>query len=121
MAIISILSSLPENEAVASVNRLLSDKSPERRLAALNIIKNWLDKGERVELGGSLITDVKAISRPTSKEEVLIDSILASALNEDNNYSESNGFGLYNPSEARYADVWNRQRVGSGQLRKDKR
>ncbi|MDE6768416.1 MAG: DUF4132 domain-containing protein, partial [Muribaculaceae bacterium] len=99
VAIISILSSLPENEAVASVKRLLSDKSPERRLAALNIIKNWLDKGERVELGGSLITDVKAISRPTSKEEVLIDSILASALNEDNNYSESNGFRLYNPSD----------------------
>lgn len=99
VAIISILSSLPENEAAESVKRLLADKTADRRLAGLDIIKNWLDNGERSELSKSLLSDVEAISRPTSKEKVLIESILATAVKGDDKYNASNGFGLYNPKD----------------------
>ncbi|NBJ07454.1 DUF4132 domain-containing protein [Duncaniella freteri] len=99
IAIIGILGVLPDNEAVASVRRLLSDKSAERRLAGLDIIKNWCDKGERKLLVESLLPVVESISRPSSKERILIDSIIASSGSNEESYNEGNGFGLYNPDE----------------------
>ncbi|MCM1093959.1 MAG: DUF4132 domain-containing protein [Lachnospiraceae bacterium] len=98
VAIISILSSLPDDTAVASVKRLLSDKIADRRLAGLDILKTWIDKGERAELCGQLFAEVKAIARPTSKEKVLIDSILDSENSLVNVFNSSNGYGLYDPA-----------------------
>lgn len=106
VAIISILSSLPLDEAVASVERLLSDKTADRRLAGLDIIKNWLDKGENLEIANSLLPLVESISRPTSKEKVLIDNILATKVTGDQTYNESNGYGLYNPNEELHLKVY---------------
>lgn len=97
IAVIDILGALPDKEAAASAGRLLSDKSAERRLAGLDIIKNWCDKGERKSLVGSLLPAVEAISRPSSKEKILIDSILASSGGDEESYHEGNGFGLYDP------------------------
>ncbi len=99
VAVISILSSLPDAEAKASVKRLLADKTADRRLAGLDIIKNWIDKGERPDLRMSLLPEVEAMQRPTSKEKVLIESILGSAGTGDPTYSTSNGYGLYDPDK----------------------
>lgn len=62
VAIISILSSLPDADALASAKRLLSDKTVDRRLAGLDMLKTWIDKGERQEICKTLLADVEAIS-----------------------------------------------------------
>lgn len=99
IATIDILSSLPDTKAMLSVSRLLNDKIAERRLAGLDIIKKWTDNGERSELVESLLPVVESIKRPTSKERILIDSIINSAKTNDSNYNAANGFGLYNPND----------------------
>ncbi|MDE6794519.1 MAG: hypothetical protein K2J63_04355, partial [Muribaculaceae bacterium] len=99
IGIISILGSLPENDAIASVRRLLSNKNVERRLGGLDIIKNWIKDGERKELCQELIKDVKSITHPTPKEQILIDDILSTLTSEDIVYDSKNGFGLYDPDE----------------------
>lgn len=99
ISIISILSSLPDEEAKASVCRLINSNTVERRLAGLDMLKNWIDNGERLELVKSLLPIVDGIKRPTSKEKVLIQNILNSTNINNNIYSASNGFGLYNPKE----------------------
>ncbi|MDE7421911.1 MAG: DUF4132 domain-containing protein, partial [Muribaculaceae bacterium] len=99
VSIISILSSLPDKEAYSCALRLLNDKSADRRLAALDIIKNWMDKGEKPIIVEALVPVVKEIKRPTAKEKVLIGNILDAAKNSVSAYNLSNGFGLYNPDE----------------------
>ncbi len=96
---IAILSSLSDEKALLSVNRLLNDKIAERRLAGLDIIKNWIDKGERSELVKSLLPTVESIKRPTSKECVLIENIINNTAGSDSIYTAANGFGLYNPND----------------------
>ena len=99
VTIISILSSLPEDKAIAITSDLLADKASERRLAALDIIKIWIDNGERRHLADILIPAIGEIKRPTAKEQVLIDSILASTRISGCMYNAANGFGLYNPND----------------------
>lgn len=99
VAIISILSSLSDADALASAKRLLGDKTADRRLAGLDMLKTWIDKGERQEICKTLLADVEAISRPTSKEKVLMETILEYKDSSDATYNSSNGYGLYNPEE----------------------
>lgn len=99
VTIISILSSLPEDKAIAIISGLLADKASERRLAALDIIKIWIDNGERRHLADILIPAIGEIKRPTAKEQVLIDSILESTRVSGSMYNSANGFGLYNPND----------------------
>ena len=75
--IIEILGSLPDNKAISSVRRLFSDKSADRRLAGLSILKNWIAKGEKAEAINALKPELSAIANPTSKERVLLESIFA--------------------------------------------
>ncbi|MDE6793307.1 MAG: hypothetical protein K2J48_09515, partial [Muribaculaceae bacterium] len=100
ISIIDILSSLPDSEAEDTVRRLLSDKTAERRLAALDILKNWIDKGIKKDTVKSLLPEIEAIRKPTSKEKVLISNILESAKGDSNIYNKANGFGLYNPDKS---------------------
>lgn len=99
ICIISILSSLPDDLALECVMRLLNDKSADRRLAALDMIKNWIDKGERSSIIESMIPAVKEIKRPTAKEKVLIANIIDDTKSIGCAYNLSNGFGLYNPTD----------------------
>lgn len=99
VSIISILSSLPDKEANVCARRLLSDKSADRRLAALDMIKNWMDKGDKLIIVEALVPVVKEIMRPTAKEKVLIGNIIDATKNSVNAYNLSNGFGLYNPDD----------------------
>ncbi|MDE6562557.1 MAG: DUF4132 domain-containing protein [Muribaculaceae bacterium] len=99
VSIISILSSLPDKDAYACALRLLDDKCADRRLAALDMIKNWMDKGEKTACVEALIPAVKEIKRPTAKEKVLIGNIIEATKNSVSAYNLSNGFGLYNPAD----------------------
>ena len=93
--IIGILGSLPDDKAISSVKRLITDKSTERRLAGLDILKNWIDKGERSEAVSELKPELSAIVNPTSREQILLGAILAQNNPEENIYTPENGFGLY--------------------------
>ncbi|MDE7342931.1 MAG: hypothetical protein K2N19_02820, partial [Muribaculaceae bacterium] len=97
IATISILADLPEKEAEHNARLLLNDKSADRRLAALDMIRIWQDKGERAALAESLLPDVKGIARPTSKEKVLIDAICKAGDELESGHSAANGYGLYEP------------------------
>ena len=97
--IISVISSLPDEKAAPLLSALLADKKTEKRLAALDIVKRWIEKGERTSLVKSLITDIKAIKRPSSKETILIGGILDSSARVTAKYTLANGFGLYNPAD----------------------
>lgn len=99
VCIINILSSLPDEDVRKSLRRLLTDKVAERRLAALDIIKNKIDKGEGSAMLGDILPMVDAIPKPTSKERVLIENINAALANTVSDYNEGNGFGLYNPKD----------------------
>ena len=105
IAIIDILSSLTDTEATASVSRLLADKTADRRLAALDIIKHWIDKGERTDIVQSLLPEVEGIRKPSSKEKVLISHIIESATGGSDTYNAANGFGLYNPADELKLDI----------------
>lgn len=97
--IIGILGSLPDDKAISSVKRLITDKSTERRLAGLDILKNWIDKGERSEAVSELKPELSAIVNPTSREQILLGAILAQNNPEENIYTPENGFGLYSCSD----------------------
>ncbi len=99
ICVIGILSSLPDSKALATVERLLKDKLADRRLAALNIIKMWIEDGRNIALAETLIPTLKDIKRATSKEKVLIDSIIDSIDKTEGKYNEANGYGLYNPAD----------------------
>lgn len=97
VTVIKIFGSLPDAKAESIVKELLADKSADRRLAGLDILKNWSDKGERRELLLSLLPSVVAIGRPTVKEKVLIDALADAESMSKPSYTLSNGFGLYDP------------------------
>ncbi len=97
IATIRILADLPEKEAEHNARLLLNDKSADRRLAALDMIRIWQDKGKRTALAESLLPDVKGIARPTSKEQILIDAICKAEDESESVKSPANGYGLYDP------------------------
>ena len=67
VTVIQILSLLDDDDAKASVRRLVSDKSAERRMAGLEIIRRWMEDGGREGLVQELLPDVCSISSPTGK------------------------------------------------------
>lgn len=97
IATIGILADLPEKEAQHNARLLLNDKSADRRLAALDMIRIWQDKGKHTALVESLLPDVKGIARPTSREKVLIDAICNAEDESESGNSAANGYGLYDP------------------------
>lgn len=100
ITIIEILSSLPDGKDGAAVSRLLADKTADRRLAALDIIKIWIERCSHQDAVKKLLPELKSISRPTSKEKILIENILESCNTNKGRYNAANGFGLYNPDDS---------------------
>ncbi len=96
-AIIGMLGSRPDVDAIGSVRRLLAEKSADKRMAGLDIVKSWIDNGTHPALIEECRTLVAAIAKPTAKEQVLIDVILSEGDSSDT-YSEKNGYGLYDPA-----------------------
>lgn len=98
VTVIQILSLLDDDDAKASVRRLVSDKSAERRMAGLEIIRRWMEDGGREGLVQELLPDVCSISSPTGKEKEIVRDILGSCSGDEATYNLQNGFGLYDPS-----------------------
>lgn len=105
VATISILAGLPEKEAEQNARLLLNDKSAERRLAALDIIRLWQTEGGRTDLAKLLMPEVRHISRPTSREKILIDAIFSADEESESGNSASNGYGLYDPGSEIDIDI----------------
>lgn len=82
----------------ATIERLLTDSSADKRIAALDMlltIRTNYSYGKVLEDSLSL---VESISKPTMKEKVLIEQLTGSE-NEGIIYNRANGFGLFDPNE----------------------
>jgi len=79
-------------DALPSVKRLIADKNENKRLAALDLLSSMKKSGA---IDGSAIAELlTAMPRPTEAETILINNLRDSEATE---YSEENGFGLYDP------------------------
>lgn len=74
--------------------RLLSDKSSEKRTGGLDIVMQIKKAKNRAELFEGIKPAVEGMSRDVSKEKILIDEILGGGASEP-----QEGYGLYSPSE----------------------
>lgn len=82
MAIVRMFGKLPPQEATDTVRRLLADKVALRRLAGLEIMKNWNEKHERPDAVQALLADVERIAQPSQQEKILIDTIYGNHLED---------------------------------------
>lgn len=106
IAIIQKLASLPEDTLVESATRLLRDKSADRRLAGLDLLRQVQQQGEaKAELCTRLLPLLDGIAKPTAKEQPLIDQLRASTVPHADHAAGmtaplptcANGFGLHAP------------------------
>lgn len=108
IAIIQKLAKESDEVLAGSVERLLSDKNVERRLAGLDILQQLYAQTEkRQKLIDQLLPLTKCIKKPTAKEETLL-NLLHEKREEARGEGEkggvrslcrANGFGFYNPKE----------------------
>lgn len=97
-AIIRWLMKQPDDALYETISRLISDrKSEERRMAALDMVKQLLDADNRLALISRCTPLVQGYEDPTSKEQTLLDSLLtrlgASAkADEDALYTEEDAY-----------------------------
>lgn len=98
--IISLLMRQPKDQLAGSIQRLLADKVAERRLAGLDMMKTIHHAEDMQDIFRQLIPSIKEIQRPSTKEKVLIESLIGDGTEEEpaKHYSRENGFGLYDPS-----------------------
>lgn len=98
-ALISWMMKQPDDALYDSLTRLLGDKkSEERRMAALDIVKQLVDEDKRVALIARCAQLVTAYENPTAKEKTLVDSLLekfgAASAEEDALFTEED---VYHP------------------------
>ena len=89
---LEVLRDAGDAAALASAKRLIADKNDNKRLAALDLLSalkksGAVQAGELGELFGTM-------PKKTEAETILMDSLLDEGAAE---YSEENGFGLYDP------------------------
>ncbi|OAB45740.1 DUF4132 domain-containing protein [Paenibacillus antarcticus] len=90
---IELLLRQPEANVKSSLNRLLQGKSELQRLAALETIVEIYGDSERTKQYEDLSPLPLLIENPTPKEQQLIGK-----LGQANEYTKSNGFGLFDPN-----------------------
>lgn len=100
IAAIQLLMKQPEEQLAGSIHRLITDKCAERRLAALDMMLKLRTVPAMKDLYKKAIPLVAGIKKPNSKEQVLMDEILAEGKEGGTPavYTKADGFGLYNPS-----------------------
>lgn len=97
VGIIQVLMKQTDDQLSASLQRLLTDKVAERRLAGLDILQKLQREPRYAPLYAEAMPLVQQIARPSSKEKVMIDALTDNSGTEQQ-YSKANGFGLYNPA-----------------------
>ncbi len=90
---IELLLRQPEANVKISLTRLLQGKSELQRLAALETIVEIYGDSERTKQYEGLSSLPHLIENPTHKEQQLIGK-----LGQENEYTKSNGFGLFDPN-----------------------
>ena len=95
--IITLLMKQNDDALFETVKRLVSDKKEEKRTAGLDIIIQLGKDDDRRALAGRCLPLASLIENPTTKEQILIDSITASA---DNDEDKPAGYGLYSPEDS---------------------
>lgn len=96
---INILLKLPKEQLADSIQRLVTDKNSERRLAGLDMMKTIYSTESMQDIYQELLSVIKDMQNPSTKEKVLIASLIGDGTRQNNtqNYTKENGFGLYNP------------------------
>lgn len=106
--VIAMLLSQPSEGLLASLERLLSAKTTEKRLGALDMLLTL--KKNNTSLYHQAFPLIKLVTKPTAKEKVLLDQLNT----EDNQVETQNatlaaGFGLYTPKQTTTAtEVWDK-------------
>ena len=80
-----------------SIERLLTDKKEEKRTAGLDMIMQLGKDEARSELYARCLTLVPLIEKPSTKEQILIDSLTAAS---GGSGSSEEGFGLYSENDS---------------------
>lgn len=95
---IKLLLKQKPNQLGQTIERLLLDTIADKRMAALDILlKVRTDKNYK-KVFESSIPFVEAITKPSMKEQVLIDQLTGSQ-EEVTVFSKENGYGLFDPKE----------------------
>lgn len=98
--VITLLLKQDDESLLGSCERLLSDKSSEKRTGGLDIVMQIKKDNERTELFEKLVPLVEAMSRDVSKEKILIEEILG-----DEDPQAQEGYGLYTNEEDKLPEV----------------
>ncbi len=93
----AVIDLLQKNEAtiLGSVERLITARNAEQRLAALDIIIQLQKKNKFVAETTELAQTLEKSEKFTNREEILLQSIL----HKKTEYTAENGFELYNPND----------------------
>ena len=97
MGIIKLLMKQTDDSLSVSLQRLLTDKVTERRLAGLDIMQKLQRDPRYAALYAETLPLVQQIARPSGKEQVMINALTGKGGTEQQ-YNKANGFGLYNPA-----------------------
>ncbi|MBR6364943.1 MAG: DUF4132 domain-containing protein [Lachnospiraceae bacterium] len=91
---ITLLMTREDGDKVEMIGRLLSDKSEEKRTAALDMLLQL--KKENAPCFAKASEKLTILTSPTTKEQVLLDEIRASS--EEAASGQEDGLGLFDPS-----------------------
>jgi hypothetical protein len=93
----AVIDLLQKNKAtvLGSVERLITSRNAEQRLAALDVVIQLQKKNQFVEETMILAETLEKSEKFTNREEILLQSIL----HKKTEYTVENGFGLYNPND----------------------
>ncbi|MCL9660907.1 DUF4132 domain-containing protein [Paenibacillus hunanensis] len=104
---IRLLLNQPEDRLELVTPRLLSSKNELQRLAGLELLTELQSLPPRQEQFARLVQATDSFTKPTAKEQVLLDKLHS----EDEKYTENNGFGLYDPA---HEEDWLKEPVDTG-------
>jgi hypothetical protein len=88
--VLELLSTMPEEEKTEMIDRLLLDKSEEKRTAALDMVLQM--KKNNSEYLSKVMPLVEGLSNPTTKELILINEIVGSKADAP---SKNEGYGIF--------------------------
>ncbi len=104
---IRLLLNQPEDRLEMVTPRLLGSKNELQRLAGLELLTELQSLPPRQEQFARLVQATDSFTKPTAKEQVLLDKLHS----EDEKYTENNGFGLYDPA---HEEDWLKEPVDIG-------
>lgn len=90
--LIAILYERADEQLCPLIKRLLSDRKAEKRMAGLDLLLQLKQDGDRQDAYRQSLPLADCISKPTTKEKILLDEIRTEQKREND---RDNGYGLY--------------------------